>query len=92
MALTGDRYVAEFEGHTIELVRNNWVHSLSHWIDGVEVAKQSCHFPRRILLTGTLDCPGRSFEVVARSVPRCFFWADDTIEVDGESLPLTRTK
>jgi hypothetical protein len=92
MAITGDRYVGEFEGHTIELVRNNWVHVLTLLIDGAEVARASCHVPRRITLSGTLNHGGRGHDVVAKSVPRYFFWATDTVEVDGNELPLTKTK
>ena len=92
MALTGDRYVGEFEGHTIELVRNNWVHALRLLIDGVQVAWTLCHFPRSITLRGTIDDGGRRHEVIAKSVPRYFFWADDSIEVDGQTLPVTKTK
>jgi hypothetical protein len=92
MAITGDRYVGEFEGHTIELVRNNWIHVLSLRIDGVIVARASCHFPRSITLSSRLESDGRQHDVVAKSIPRYFFWATDTIEVDGIELLLTKTK
>jgi len=35
---------------------------------------------------------GRRHRVVARSVPRNFFWADDTIEIDGALLIAMKTK
>ncbi|HKB05641.1 MAG TPA: hypothetical protein VKD90_25690 [Gemmataceae bacterium] len=92
MALTGQRYIGTFQGHTIELVRNNWVKTLKLLIDGREVAGTTCHLPRRITLTGTLDHDGRRLEVVARSVPRYLLWATGTIEVDGEALPVTKTR
>ncbi len=41
MAITGDRYVGKYEGHGIELVRNNWDKTLKLLIDGKEVASES---------------------------------------------------
>ena len=92
MALTGDRYVGSYEGHTIELIRNNWVKTLSLWIDGRKVARASCMLPWRIALTGTLVHDGVPHAVVARSVPRRLLWATDTVEVDGNTLSLTTTE
>jgi hypothetical protein len=92
MALTGDRYVGEFEGHTIEFIRNNWTKTLSLWIDGTQVAWGSCMLPWRITLTGTLEHAGVPHAVVARSVPRYVLWTTDTVEVDGNALALTKTR
>jgi hypothetical protein len=92
MALTGDRYVGSFEGHGIELVRNNWVKTLSLWIDGKEVASRMCIWPWDTTLNGELQHDGRRVSVVARSVPRQFFFTTDSIEVDGQALSLTKTK
>ena len=91
MALTGDRYVGMYQGHTIELIRNNWVKTLSLWIDGKRVACRMCIWPWRTTLTGTLEHDGIAHAVVARSVPRHILWTTDTVEVDGEALPLTKT-
>jgi hypothetical protein len=91
MALTGDRYGGTYEGHTIELVRNNWVKTLSLWIDGKEVARASCMLPWRITLTSTLAHDGVSHAVVARSVPRRLLWTTDTVEVNGKELALTKS-
>lgn len=69
MALTGDRYIGTYDGHTIELVRNNWDKTLKLLIDGREVAGTTCHLPRRITLTVAQEFGGHQHEVVARSVP-----------------------
>ena len=92
MALTGDRYVGTFEGHTIELVRNNWVKTLTLLIDGQEVADESCMLPGRVTLTGALEHNGDEHTVVAKSVPRYLLWTTATIKVDGKELALTKTK
>lgn len=92
MAITGDRYVGDYEGHTIELVRNNWNKTLTLRIDGREAASESCVFPGRITLNGTLEHDGAPRAVIARSVPRRLLWTVDTVEVDGEELALTKTK
>jgi hypothetical protein len=92
MALTGDRYVGTFEGHTIELIRNNWNKTLRLLIDGKEVARASCLLPGRITLTGAVEHDGVQHAVVARSVPHRLLWTNDTIEVDGQPLTLTKTK
>lgn len=92
MAITGDRYVGSFAGHTIELVRDNWVKTLALLIDGREVARASRVWPRDITLEGTLQHDGTTHTVVARSLVRSFFWADDAIEVDGQPLSVTKTK
>jgi hypothetical protein len=91
MALTGDRYAGTYEGHTVELIRNNWVKSLSLWIDGKRVASAMYIWPWQTTLTGTLEHGGVAHAVVARSVPRHILWTTDTVEVDGEALALTKT-
>jgi hypothetical protein len=90
MALTGDRYVGSFEGHAVELVRNNWDKRLTLLVDGQEVARESCAFPGRRTLTGILEHDGARHTVVAKSIPRRLVFTKDTIEVDGNELPLTR--
>jgi hypothetical protein len=91
MALTGDQYLWTYEGHTGELIRNNWVKSLSPWIDGYRVASAMYIWPWQTTLTGTLEHGGVAHAVVARSVPRHILWTTDTVEVDGEALALTKT-
>jgi hypothetical protein len=70
MAITGDRYVGTYEGHIIELIRNNWVKTLTLLIDGNEVAGDSCMLPGRITLSGALEHNGARHTVVAKSVLR----------------------
>jgi hypothetical protein len=89
MALTGDYYVGQYEGHTVELIRNNWNKSLKLLIDGDEVARASCTFPGRRTLAGSLECNGVRHAVVATSVPYRLVLTKDTVEVDGSELPLT---
>lgn len=91
MALTGDRYVGTYEGHTIELVRNNWNKTLKLLIDGREVASASRILPHDIALTGTFMHEGVQHSVVAKSTVQ-MPTATDTIEVDGQALPLSKTK
>jgi hypothetical protein len=92
MAITGDRYVATYEGHTIALVRNNWFKTLRLVIDGHVAAHASCLLPRPITLTGTLEHRGAARPVVARSIPWFLLWTSDTIEVDGEGLTIAKVK
>jgi len=91
MAITGDRYVATYEGHTIELIRDNWEKSLKLLIDGKEVAHESRLWPHDITLTGTFKHNNVEHTVVAKSIVH-FPSAHDTIEIDGEALTLTKTK
>src|SRR5579859_577691 len=91
MAITGDRYVGTYQGHTIELIRNNWDKTLKLLIDGQTVASELRIWPHSITLTGTFEHNGVKHTVVAKSVEH-FPSAEDTIEIDGETLPLTKTK
>jgi hypothetical protein len=92
MGVTGDRYVAEYEGHTIELVRDNWVKTLALWIDGSEVARESRALPHNITLSATLEHNGVQHTVTAKSAIQRLVSTKDTIEVDGVPLPLTKTQ
>jgi hypothetical protein len=92
MALTGDHYVGKYQGHAIELIRNNWNKTLKLLIDGQEVARTSCMFPGSFTLTGTLEHNGVQHAVVASSVPHRLVLSKDTIAVDGSDLPLTYEK
>jgi hypothetical protein len=89
MSITSDYYVGKYQGHTIELVRNNWNKTLKLLIDGQEVASESRTLPHDILLTGTLEHNGVQHTVVAKSIVR-FPSSEDTIDVDGQALPLTK--
>ena len=91
MALTGDRYVGLYKGHTVELIRNNWVKTLSLLIDGKQVASAMFIWPWQTTLTGTLEHEGVAHTLVARTVPYNILWTTDTVEVDGEAFALTKT-
>jgi hypothetical protein len=91
MAITGDRYVGTYLGHTIELIRNNWIKRLKLLIDGNQVDSASCMLLGRIMLTGTVEVHGVQHSVIAKSVPRCLLLTTDTIEIDGQALPVTKT-
>jgi hypothetical protein len=91
MGITSDRYIGTYEGHTIELVRNNWNKTLKLLIDGQEVASESRLLPHDILLTATLGHKGEKHTVIAKSIVH-FPSTEDIIEVEGQRLPLTKTK
>ena len=89
MILTGDRYVGKYEGYTIEIVRNNWNKTLKLLIDGQEVARESRTLPHNIFLTATLEHNGIQHTIVAKSIVH-FPTTEDSIEIDGQPLPLTK--
>ena len=89
MSVTGDRYVGTFEGHSIEFVRNNWDKTLKLLIDGEVVASNSRILPHDSTLTGELEHNGVRHTVTARAVVH-FPTSEDTVEVDGEALRLTK--
>jgi hypothetical protein len=60
-------------------------------IDGAVVATESRILPHSIALTGTLEHDGVQHTVVAKSINH-FPFSDDSIEVDGQVLPLTKSK
>jgi hypothetical protein len=91
MSFTGDRYVGTYKGHTIELVRNNLNKTLKLLLDGQEVASEARILPHDILLTATLEHNGEEHTVVAKSIVR-FPLTEDTIEIDGQTLPLAKTR
>ncbi len=101
MAITGDRYEADFDGHKIELVRDNFVKTLELWVDGAKVAGESRVLPHDITLTAKfVGKSGATHEVVARSIvngPHIGRFAigvsaDDSIQIDGKPVPVTKTK
>jgi hypothetical protein len=91
MGLTGDRYEGSFRGHAIEVVRNEWIKTLKLLIDGKVVASQFCPLPKSVTLTAALKHAGDKHEVVVKSVIRFPFY-EDTVEVDGRPLVLSKTK
>ena len=88
MALTGDRVVwGSFAGHTIELVRNNWIRTLTLVIGGRTVARAWRRLLRTTTLRGTIEQDGMRYAVIATSIPR-FPSAEAIITVDGQALSL----
>ena len=89
MGIMGDRYCGTYEGHTVELVRDNLVKKLKLVIDGVEVAQEDRGKPHNITLTATLEHAGVSHRVVARSIVKGLS-TTDSIEIDGAPLSLAK--
>ena len=96
MGITGDRYQGTFAGHSIELVRENVLKTLSLEIDGLEVARASRVLPHDITLRAELEHEGVTHTVVARSTVKKILGlpldANDVIEVDGEPLALRKLR
>ena len=96
MSITGDRYEGTFDGHKIELVRNNWNKTLSLLIDGAVVASEQRWIPRDITLHAEFDHKGAKHTVVAHQELKPIFGlpidTHDSVEIDGKTLPLTRMK
>ena len=96
MGITGDRYQGTFAGHSIELVRENVLKTLSLEIDGLEVARASRVLPHDITLTAELEHEGVTHTIVARSTVKKILGlpldANDVIEVDGEPLALRKLR
>lgn len=96
MGIMGDRYVGEFEGHQIELVRNNLDKTLSLLIDGSTVAWESRILPHDITLQGEFEHKGVKHTVTAHSTVKPILGlplsAEDSIEIDGKPLPLRKTR
>jgi hypothetical protein len=89
MSITGDCYAGDYEGRKIELVRNNWNKTLKLLIDGEVVAQESRILPHDITLTAEFEQNGVRHAVVARSVAH-FISTDDSVEIDGKPLTLTK--
>ena len=91
MGLTGDRYVGAFNGHSIELVRNNWTKTLKLLIDGAVVASKLRILPCDLTLSANLPDGDTRHTVIVNSVLR-FPRYEDSIEVNGAPIVLTKTK
>jgi len=95
MGLMGDRYKGTFEGHTIELVRDNLRKSLSLLVDGDRVAWESRILPHDITLKGEFEHAGKKHSVVAHSTVRPILGlplsVEDSIEIDGKLLALQKS-
>jgi hypothetical protein len=96
MGITGDRYEGTFDGHKIELVRNNWNKTLNLLIDGNVVASEQRWVPKEITLHAEFEHKGVKHTVVAHQELKPILGlpidTHDSIEIDGKPLPLTKTK
>lgn len=96
MAITGDRYEGTFDGHKIELVRNNVDKTLNLLIDGSVVASEHRWLPKDITLTAEIEHNGVKNKVVAHQHVKPILGlpigSDDSIEIDGKPLSLVKSK
>jgi hypothetical protein len=101
MAIMGDRYVAEFDGHRVELVRDNAIKTLDLFVDGARVASESRILPHDITLTAKFQGKsGATHEIIARAIvkgPHIGRFAigidvKDSIEIDGREVPLDKVQ
>lgn len=95
MGPVGDRYRAQFEGHRLELVRDNVAKTLSLLVDGEVVDSRRRWWPRDLALHAELEVDGVVHRVEAHQhVVNVAGWpvsTQDSIEVDGVPLTLTVT-
>jgi len=96
MGMLGDRYQGSFDGRQIELVRNNLDKTLSRLIDGAVVAAEHRWLPKDITLHAEFEHAGVKHTAVARQYLKKLLGLpiddDDSIEIDGRSLPVTKTQ
>jgi hypothetical protein len=89
MGLMGDGYRGTYQGHKIELIRDNLTKKLKLVIDGVEVASQPLSMQHDITLTATLVHEGASHRVVARSIVGRT--TSGKVTIDGMPMTITKT-
>ena len=96
MGIMGDRYEGTFDGHKIELVRNNADKTLSLLIDGAVVAAEHRWWPKDITLNAEFEHKGAQHTVTAHQHVKPILGlpiaTDDSVEIDGKPLPLTKVK
>ncbi len=96
MGIMGDRYEGTYEGHKIELVRNHIDKTLNLVIDGAVVASEHRWLPKDITLHADFEHKGTKHTVVAHQHLKPILGlpiaTDDSIEIDGTALPLTKVK
>jgi hypothetical protein len=91
MGIIIERYVAAYEGHPIELVRNALAKTLTLRIDDRRAARASCALPRDIILTGALEHHGLQHTVTAQSLVHLRSLSRvESIAVDGVVIPGTK--
>ena len=89
MGILGERHAGTFEGHTLEIQRDNLSKSVKLLIDGKEVASERRLVPHDITLTATFEHAGVTHQVVARSIVKGLS-ATDSIEIDRKPLSITK--
>ncbi len=89
MGILGERHAGTFEGHTLEIQRDNLSKSVKLLIDGAVVASESRAVPHDITLTATFEHAGVTHAVVARSIVKGLS-ATDSIEIDRKPLSITK--
>ncbi len=96
MGMLVDRYEGTYEGHKIELVRNAVTKTLKLLIDGAVVASEHIWLPEDITLRAEFEHKGAHHTVVAhqhvKPIVGLPIGNDDSIEIDGKPLPLTKVK
>ena len=86
MGMLEDRYTHTHDGHRILVVENAVSKRVALFIDGVEVASESCMLPQEITLTGSIgDAP-----VQATVKIRFLRGSVVTLEIDGAATPLEK--
>ena len=90
MGITKDCYLANYDGHRIEVVSNNWNKSINLLIDGEKVASESRVLPHDITLTKDFEHAGVQHKIVAKVVVH-FPSLEVTLEVDGQEILITKT-
>jgi hypothetical protein len=92
MGIITQRYVTDYEGHPIELVRNALAKTLTLRIDSRRAARASCALPRDITLTGALEHQGNQHTVTATSLVHLRSLSrEESIAVDGVVIAGTKT-
>ena len=92
MGIITQRYVADYEGHPIELVRNALAKTLTLRIDNRRAARASCALPRTITLTGSLEHQGMRHTVTCTSLAHLRSLSrEESIAVDGVVIARTKT-
>ncbi len=85
----GEGFRGTYQGHKVELIRDNLRKKLALLIDGVEVASEPRTLQHDITLTATLVHEGVSHRVVARSIVGRT--TSGTIHIDGAPMTIAKT-
>lgn len=89
MGMMGDGFRGKYQGHAIELIRDNLAKTLKLVIDGMVVASEPRTMQHDITLKATLVHEGVSHSVVARSIVGRT--TSGTVLIDGAPMTITKT-